>query len=644
MRKISLLIAINFIIFGINAQVFITELADPNNNADVRYIELYNAGGSEVDFTENSGWRIDKYTNESEDVSQTLNLTGTIPAGGFYIIATGTDDGDFFNVYGVPANQFDGVSNNVAGGNGDDKLELYDGDNTLIDAFGIPGEEDTEYEFENGRAERNTGTTSGNDTWTFSEWTISSPQDAPAGFDPRAWIDATPIKSVFWKRTDFVENTSNDGSINNTIDLILINETFVPSGTLTANTHYTVANLPSGLTLSIEASSTTVATITLTGNATNHANTNDISNLTISFLNAAFTGGDASTVSDASKNTSINFYDILSDIIITEINYNNPGVDLLEYVEIYNNGAVTLNLEDCYFSGFTYVFGDIDIEADEHIIVAVNSEEITNVYSVDSHQWTSGSLLNGGESIVLYNSFGSEIDRVDYTNDASWGNADGSGHSLVLCDYNSDNNDAANWTISTNYIGEDGGGNKIWGSPTSIDNICTTNPSIAWGSSTFSESDDNDGTINNDDSPIELTLTDDEFAKTEDLVLNTDYTVANVPDGLAVVINVSSTTEATIALEGTATQHADADDISNMEITFSDDAFVSGFASNVTNNSNTAMSVDFDDNSTKELTWNQSAFNEAAANDGSIDNTISVTLSNETFVTVGTLTIRIYRS
>ena len=30
-------------------QVFITELADPNNNANARYIELYNSGESSVD-------------------------------------------------------------------------------------------------------------------------------------------------------------------------------------------------------------------------------------------------------------------------------------------------------------------------------------------------------------------------------------------------------------------------------------------------------------------------------------------------------------------------------------------------------------------------------------------------------------------
>ena len=55
-------------------QVFITEIADPNNNAEARFIELYNAGPTDVDFTEGNGWQIDKYTNASASVSVVKNL------------------------------------------------------------------------------------------------------------------------------------------------------------------------------------------------------------------------------------------------------------------------------------------------------------------------------------------------------------------------------------------------------------------------------------------------------------------------------------------------------------------------------------------------------------------------------------------
>jgi len=65
-------------------QVFITELADPNNDLSARYVELYNLGSSEVDLS--TGWMIGRYTNGNVAPSDSVALTGTIPAKGFYII------------------------------------------------------------------------------------------------------------------------------------------------------------------------------------------------------------------------------------------------------------------------------------------------------------------------------------------------------------------------------------------------------------------------------------------------------------------------------------------------------------------------------------------------------------------------------
>ncbi len=200
MKKLYILLFTLLITGTTFSQVFITELAEPNNNANARYIELYNAGATPVDL---STWRIDKYTNASATVSQTLALAGTIAAGGFYIIATGPEDTEVFTVFGVTPDQWDTASNNVAGSNGDDNLELYDGANALIDQFGVPGEDGTGtcHEFENGRVERKASLTAGNPTWDEAEWNVwadstvsgctshvGTAQDAPAAFDPGFWI------------------------------------------------------------------------------------------------------------------------------------------------------------------------------------------------------------------------------------------------------------------------------------------------------------------------------------------------------------------------------------------------------------------------------------------------------------------------
>jgi hypothetical protein len=63
--------------------------------------------------------------------------------------------------------------------------------------------------------------------------------------------------------------------------------------TFTSGTHYTVTNVPVGLTAVITKVSSTTATIGLTGNAAAHANSNDIANISITFTNAAFTSGSA---------------------------------------------------------------------------------------------------------------------------------------------------------------------------------------------------------------------------------------------------------------------------------------------------------------------------------------------------------------
>jgi len=190
------------------AQVIITEIADPNNNADARYIELHNLGTSAVDFTEGNGWQIDKYTNASDAVSVSLDLTGSISAGGFYIIAYDNTSGTFASVYGMAANQLDAVNNGVAGSNGDDDLVLVDGTDTIVDFWGVydtmtgvnTDNSGTCSEYEDGRAERLTSVTMGATTYNEAEWNVwadsnvtgctshvNAPRTAPGDFDPGAW-------------------------------------------------------------------------------------------------------------------------------------------------------------------------------------------------------------------------------------------------------------------------------------------------------------------------------------------------------------------------------------------------------------------------------------------------------------------------
>jgi len=171
-------------------KIMITEVADPKNSTTARFVELYNAGDSEINLT---GWNLNKYTNGATTVSSSpIDLTGiSIPIGGFVIIAnTG---------YAAIFNDTPNIASTYISGNGDDVYELVDNSGITIDIFGIIGEDGngTNWEYLDGRAVRNSAILEPNTVFTVSEWIIysdtsnslitnpNSPQNAPDNFNPR---------------------------------------------------------------------------------------------------------------------------------------------------------------------------------------------------------------------------------------------------------------------------------------------------------------------------------------------------------------------------------------------------------------------------------------------------------------------------
>ncbi|RUA28364.1 MAG: T9SS C-terminal target domain-containing protein [Bacteroidetes bacterium] len=291
-------------------QVFITEIADPNNNAEARFIELYNAGPTDVDFTEGNGWQIDKYTNASGTVSTTLDLTGTIPAGGFYVIGYDNTPGTFNTVYGFAADQLDAVNNGVVGSNGDDDLALVDGTDTIIDFFGVPATDNTGTcaEYEDGRAERSPAVTMGNATFDESEWNVWADsavsgctnhtlqtQDAPASFDPGSWIGTAtgPVVTIDSDITGLDYFEGNGPSAEQTFSVSGINLT----GNLdvTAPTNFEISSTSGsgfGSSVSLTPSAGSVASTTLYVRLVSGLSANTYSDV----LTASSTGATSETI------------------------------------------------------------------------------------------------------------------------------------------------------------------------------------------------------------------------------------------------------------------------------------------------------------------------------------------------------------
>lgn len=118
MKKVLFVVAIAaLMVAGLTAQVVINEVdADQTGTDSQEFAELYNTGVASVDLS--AGGYVLVLYNGSTDVSyNAIDLTGTIAAGGFYVIGSAT-------VPNVDQVQFttDGIQN------GQDAVALYSGE------------------------------------------------------------------------------------------------------------------------------------------------------------------------------------------------------------------------------------------------------------------------------------------------------------------------------------------------------------------------------------------------------------------------------------------------------------------------------------------------------------------------------------
>lgn len=165
--------------------VFITEVADPKNAANARFVELYNAEDVAVEL---KGWKINRFNNGDNQAIE-VPLDGvTIPAKGFVIVANNEENeeanNNFENAFGFQAD----LVNTKIDGNGNDAYSLTNEAGELVDVFGNPSENgtDTAWEYTDGRAYRNINVQEPNPIFLLTEWTIvKGGVVAPDDFSPK---------------------------------------------------------------------------------------------------------------------------------------------------------------------------------------------------------------------------------------------------------------------------------------------------------------------------------------------------------------------------------------------------------------------------------------------------------------------------
>ena len=185
--------------------LLITEIADPNDVANSRFVELFSPDGAGTTISDQLHLIRWTNANSAPTTSSAYSLNGlTIASDGFIVGCYNRAAAE--SSYGTSACDFYSTKD-VFNSNGDDNIALIQGDPsssyTIIDMFGVAGEDGsgTQHEFEDGRAERADGVTAPKASWDATEWNVYSDSGVSiagvsgsaqavdaSGCDPRAWI------------------------------------------------------------------------------------------------------------------------------------------------------------------------------------------------------------------------------------------------------------------------------------------------------------------------------------------------------------------------------------------------------------------------------------------------------------------------
>lgn len=395
-------------------------------------------------------------------------------------------------------------------------------------------------------------------------------------------------RSLSYSAATFSEVAANDGAIDNssppTITLQFGKFASTNNADFVGEGRVSVANLPAGLTAVITRASDTTLSVTLTGNASPHTDSDGVANLTFTFNDNAFELGQANGVDGGI--TSDLIVD-LDDAPVLALNKTSFSESAANDGTIDNSSPITISLT-----------GDTLVGAVGTDFVAAGKIAVSNVpsglFAVVTNT-TSSNLV-----AILTNAASSHA-TADTINNLEFHFQD-SAFAIVA---------AAN-----------------------IDNAVTTNlavnfsdgPALSYGTTTFTEKDSNDGSVNG--TIISLAAKAFTGVNGDDFVADGDVVAANVPPGLVAVMTRDGDQQLTLTLTNTATSHANANDISSLTFTFQDSAFVGGNAAGVSNSSLNDLVVDFNDQPT--LAFTGGSFNENDNNDGSIGNTLTITLTSTT--------------
>jgi uncharacterized repeat protein (TIGR03803 family) len=245
------------------------------------------------------------------------------------------------------------------------------------------------------------------------------------------YFETNPIISSY--TGSFSESLSNSGSILGSRMITVINDSFInPSGTLTEGVHYNLINKPAGLTaiMAVDGDGE-VATLTFTGNATNHAEEDSINDLTITFLDGAFTNtADASDVINYTNDGGVITFITVSTLTVNSILDDGDGTcdetcTLRDAVESSEEGDTvsfeeglegTINLDD-----YIEVDHTLTIIGSGKDLVSIDACDNMCIYQTDGDLTISDLTFSNGTDWPALDSQADNltIDNVNFINNSS---------------------------------------------------------------------------------------------------------------------------------------------------------------------------------------------------------------------------------
>lgn len=432
--SLCLMLCLFFISTSIYGQILITEIADPKDNLNARYLELYNSSNIDIDLSAEK-YALRRWTNNNTTPNSDVNLNGIIPAHSFFLITAKKDD--FYAAYFINSD----FNTNLVNSNGDDTIALVK-DDVIIDIFGVPGEDGTNtcHEFKDGRAERVSTIMTGNSTWTESEWNVwadnmvngcTSHTNTPRNtthFDPGKWIGA--IKAGVTLGSISGKTNENGTTVSFSIVLDKQPTTNVSLNITSDNTNEIITS-PSRITFT-NSDWNMPQTITLTG--VDDVNVDGEVNVTIT-ISVDNTSSDNEYNGVNKLIIVTNEDDELSPIIINEIHADpdatngdangdgNISNNEDEFIEVYNTSGADLNisgwiLTDNQSDRHIFPYGTI-IPANETIVIFGGGNPIRIPGLVQIASSGRLSLNNGGDVVKIKNDLGNVIINEVYGSDAS---------------------------------------------------------------------------------------------------------------------------------------------------------------------------------------------------------------------------------